>query len=159
MILVTGATGFVGQKIMQMRGDVLACPSLRDVTEDDFTRDENLNSTSCYCKLSVDDNTNITVENGNISIFSGLKAFQHDNGGRIKYGQLHLGKNCNITVQNGGLYAFGFITGDKSSQVVMESKTTVYEVFNFKDCRGTSELFTLNNNDNIIKHINDNIII
>ena len=38
MILVTGATGFVGQKIMQMCGDVLACPSLRDVTEDEIRR-------------------------------------------------------------------------------------------------------------------------
>lgn len=38
MILVTGATGFVGQKIMQMRDDVLACPSLRDATEDEIKR-------------------------------------------------------------------------------------------------------------------------
>lgn len=38
MILVTGATGFVGQKIMQMRDDVLACPSLRDVTEEEIRR-------------------------------------------------------------------------------------------------------------------------
>ena len=38
MILVTGATGFVGQKIMQMCGDVLACPSLRDVTEEEIRR-------------------------------------------------------------------------------------------------------------------------
>ena len=38
MILVTGAKGFVGHKIMQMCDDVVACPSLRDVSEDDVRR-------------------------------------------------------------------------------------------------------------------------
>ena len=38
MILVTGATGFVGQKIMQVCKDVLACPSLRGASEDDVKR-------------------------------------------------------------------------------------------------------------------------
>ena len=38
MILVTGATGFVGQKIMQMCDGTIACPSLRNVTEDDIRR-------------------------------------------------------------------------------------------------------------------------
>lgn len=33
MILVTGATGFVGGKIMQVCKDVIACPSLRNATE------------------------------------------------------------------------------------------------------------------------------
>ena len=35
MILVTGANGFVGQKIMQMRTDVVACPSLRGLSEEE----------------------------------------------------------------------------------------------------------------------------
>ena len=38
MILVTGANGFVGGKIMQMCKDVIACPSLRDASEDDIRR-------------------------------------------------------------------------------------------------------------------------
>ena len=38
MILVTGASGFVGGKIMQMCDDVVACPSLRGATEDDVRR-------------------------------------------------------------------------------------------------------------------------
>ena len=38
MILVTGATGFVGSKIMQVCKDVLACPSLRGASEDDIRR-------------------------------------------------------------------------------------------------------------------------
>ena len=38
MILVTGATGFVGQKIMELCSDTVACPSLRGASEDDIKR-------------------------------------------------------------------------------------------------------------------------
>lgn len=38
MILVTGANGFVGNKIMQMCRDTVACPSLREVSEDKVKR-------------------------------------------------------------------------------------------------------------------------
>ena len=38
MILVTGASGFVGGKILQMRSDAVAAPSLRGMCEDDIRR-------------------------------------------------------------------------------------------------------------------------
>ncbi len=38
MILVTGASGFVGQKIMQMCKDTVACPSLRGMSEAEIKR-------------------------------------------------------------------------------------------------------------------------
>ena len=38
MILVTGANGFVGNKIMKLCKDVIACPSLRNTTEDEVKR-------------------------------------------------------------------------------------------------------------------------
>ncbi|MBR1640833.1 MAG: sugar nucleotide-binding protein [Butyrivibrio sp.] len=38
MILVTGATGFVGKKIMDLCKNTVAAPSLRNVTEDDVRR-------------------------------------------------------------------------------------------------------------------------
>ena len=38
MILVTGATGFVGNKIMKMCKDTIAAPSLRGITEDEVKR-------------------------------------------------------------------------------------------------------------------------
>ena len=38
MILVTGASGFVGGKIMQLCRDVIACPSLRGLGEDEIRR-------------------------------------------------------------------------------------------------------------------------
>lgn len=38
MILVTGTTGFVGSKIMQLCDNVVACPSLREASEEDIRR-------------------------------------------------------------------------------------------------------------------------
>lgn len=38
MILVTGATGFVGHKIMEMCKDTVAAPSLRNATQEDINR-------------------------------------------------------------------------------------------------------------------------
>ena len=38
MILVTGANGFVGRKIMQLCNNTIAAPSLRDATEDQIRR-------------------------------------------------------------------------------------------------------------------------
>lgn len=38
MILVTGANGFVGHKIIQMCKDAVACPSLRGTSEDEIKR-------------------------------------------------------------------------------------------------------------------------
>lgn len=38
MILVTGANGFVGGKIMQMCKNVIACPSLREASEEEIKR-------------------------------------------------------------------------------------------------------------------------
>ncbi len=38
MILVTGTSGFVGSRILQMCNDTVACPSLRGLSEDDIRR-------------------------------------------------------------------------------------------------------------------------
>ncbi len=38
MMLVTGATGFVGEKIMELCQDAIACPSLRGATEEEVRR-------------------------------------------------------------------------------------------------------------------------
>lgn len=38
MILVTGASGFVGSRIMRMNQNTVACPSLRGMSEDDIKR-------------------------------------------------------------------------------------------------------------------------
>jgi len=48
MILVTGASGFVGHKIMECCRNTIACPSLRDKTEDEIRRivEESVNHSS-----------------------------------------------------------------------------------------------------------------
>ena len=38
MILVTGTSGFVGGKILNMSKDTIACPSLRNASEDEIRR-------------------------------------------------------------------------------------------------------------------------
>lgn len=107
--------------------------------EDHF--DENLGESgfSTYCTLAVDDNTTITVKNGNISLYAVLSSKNRHNGQAGTHGHLLLGKNCQITVEKGGLYAFGFITGDNSSHVTMKDGTVVYEAFYFRDWIGGTE--------------------
>ena len=110
-----------------------------DRSEDDFERGTAITT---YCTLTVDDNTTITLENGNISIYgigemaTGDKYFGYVHA----HGHMQLGKNCQIIVKkDGGLYAFGFITGDNSSHITMESGSEVYEYFSMLDWRGGSE--------------------
>ena len=108
-----------------------------DLEEKHFAPSGSLTS---YCTLDVEDNTTITVEDGNISLYAKLAQINAGkNVGVYDHGHMHLGKNCQINVQAGGLYAFGFITGDKSSHITMESNTTVYEAFFTTDWRGGDE--------------------
>ena len=93
-----------------------------------------------FCKLTAEDNTTITVKDGNISIYAKLVQINTSQKTSVfEHGHLELGKNCQITVEKGGLYAFGFITGDISSHVTMKSDTYVYEPFFLADWRGGTE--------------------
>lgn len=97
---------------------------------------------SAYCTLNVEDNTNITVAQGGcISVYAKLRiTTAGSNIIAYNYGHILLGENCSITVNSGGgLYAFGFITGDKSSHITMKSGSEVYEPFTMTDWRGGSE--------------------
>ena len=94
-----------------------------------------------FCTLTVEDNTTITAENGNISVYA--KVATTNSSRRVgvwNHGRIHLGKNCHIEVKKGGLYCFGFITGDNTSHVIMDSLTTVYEPFHMTDWRGGNEM-------------------
>ena len=96
---------------------------------------------STFCTLTVEDNTTITAENGNISVYA--KVATTNSSRRVgvwNHGRIHLGKNCQIEVKKGGLYCFGFITGDNTSHVIMDSLTTVYEPFHMTDWRGGNEI-------------------
>ena len=94
-----------------------------------------------FCTLTVEDNTTITAENGNISVYAKVATTTFNRRvGVWNHGRIHLGKNCHIEVKKGGLYCFGFITGDNTSHVIMDSLTTVYEPFHMTDWRGGSEM-------------------
>lgn len=110
---------------------------LGDLSEEHFAGG---GSCTSYCTLTVEDGTTITVKDGNISLFAKLAQINAGKtGGTYNHGHMKLGKNCRIDVQKGGLYAFGFITGDRSSHITMESGTTVYESFFMTDWRGGNE--------------------
>ena len=98
---------------------------------------------NAFCTLSVDDDTKIIVKNGgSISLYAKLVRTTTYTNGYItfNYGHMILGRNCQINVENGGqLHAFGFITGDPSSHVTMESGSLIYEPFTMTDWRGGSE--------------------
>ena len=97
-------------------------------------------SWSQYRTLVVEDNTTINVTDGNISLYAELSAGTTSAvAGRPNYfGVMVLGKDCKITVSKGKLYAYGYIIGDNSSEIVMKSGTEVYEAFQFTDFRGGS---------------------
>lgn len=110
-----------------------------DRTKDDFQRG---GAITTYCTLMVEDNTTITVEKGNISIYGKGEVATTDafKGIVHEHGHIQLGKNCQIIVkEDGNLYAFGFITGDNSSHITMEAKSEVYEYFAMLDWRGGSQ--------------------
>ena len=146
-VVVTSATGKLLQGNYTIRNGVtLLIPGestytalLGDLSDSHYASSGTFNT---YCSLSVEDNTTITVENGNISLYAKLSITNTSISGKgvaYEHGHLELGKNCQITIHKGGLYAFGFVTGDSSSKIIMKSGTEVYEPFHMRDWRGGSE--------------------
>lgn len=147
-VVVTSRTGRLAQDNYTIpNGVTLLVPGESSYTEMKGDLNENHFADSgtrgVYCTLTVDDNTNITVQRGgSISVYAKLKTTMAHSQYFIayNYGHIELGKNCNITVNSGGgLYAFGFITGDISSHITMKSGSVVYEPFTMTDWRGGTE--------------------
>ena len=145
IVVVTSTTGTLLQGDYTIRNGVtflIPGESTYTALTGDLSEEHFAGSGSCtsYCTLTVEDNTTITVEDGNISLFAKLAQINAGKtGGTYNHGHMKLGKNCRIDVEKGGLYAFGFITGDSSSHITMESGTVVYESFFMTDWRGGSE--------------------
>ena len=100
----------------------------------------------CYRKLRVADNTTITVEpGGSINLYAYLtfnQTYNYD-ARPYRYGQIELGENCQIILQGSAnadsmarLYAFGYITGPESSQVIANSGSEVFELLQYSELRG-----------------------
>ena len=94
-----------------------------------------------YRKLIVESGTTFSVF-GNICLSvdaiynAGADKYQVKPG---NYGQIELQGDAKITLNAGaGLYAFGYVTGDKSSSITALSGATVWELFQFSDYRGGS---------------------
>ncbi len=73
MILVTGATGFVGQKIMKMCKNVIACPSLRDVSEDEVKRVIDTNEIDTIIHTAAISDIGVCQSNPEASYFANVE--------------------------------------------------------------------------------------
>ena len=73
MILVTGATGFVGQKIMKMCKDVIACPSLRNVSEDEVKRVIDTNEIDTIIHTAAISDIGVCQSNPEASYFANVE--------------------------------------------------------------------------------------
>ena len=104
----------------------------------DFLNQSGLKSAE-HIRWIVEEGTNITVqENANILVFSRIITYgNEDNGRPYQYGHIELKENCKLNFLNGSnLYVYGYITGPLTSEITMNSGTTVKEVFQVKDWRG-----------------------
>ena len=124
-------------------GESSYTPMVGKITTNDLSES---GSSTPFCTLTVEDNTKITVEDGNISVYAKMKC-QPTNGTILSPGHIQLGKNCEITVKKGNLCSYGFITGDNSSHIIMKNGTTAYEAFQFADWRGGDETNGMKDND------------
>ena len=106
----------------------------------DFLNQSGLKSAE-HIRWIVEEGTNITVqENANILVYSRIITYgNEDNGRPYQYGHIELKENCKLNFLNGSnLYVYGYITGPLTSEITMNSGTTVKEVFQVKDWRGGS---------------------
>ena len=104
----------------------------------DFLNQSGLKSAE-HIRWIVEEGTNITVqENANILVYSRIVTYGNDDNGRpYQYGHIELKENCKLNFLNGSnLYVYGYITGPLTSEITMNSGTTVKEVFQVKDWRG-----------------------
>jgi len=108
----------------------------------------------CFRKLTVEDNTTITVEpGGSINMYAYLTSTnaQTYEARPFRYGWIELGNNCQIILQESSnadekaeLYAFGYITGPNNSRVIANAGAEVYELMQYTEVRGgtgTADLF------------------
>ena len=93
-----------------------------------------------YIRWVVEEGTTITVENGaSVCVLANIAVIgaSSPNGLPYNYGHIELGENCKMDFLGGsGLYAFGYVTGPKSSSIVMNSGSIVKETLQMYDWRG-----------------------
>ena len=100
-----------------------------------------------YSKLKLSDGTKITLQGGNLCVYSTISSKMAHNGRPISYGWIEMGENCEIATtasQISYLYVLGYITGPESlsSSVQLNEGSIAYEAFQMPDFRGGSALST-----------------
>ena len=127
-------------------GDDANTVSIGDVTMSDFVSNSDRSKIECKKYLTMEDNTNITVESGGaISVYAKLSKTMNWNGTPYTYGEIAMGDECHIVVkQNATISVLGYITGDpETSSVTLESGALAYEAFQLADWRGGTVTITM----------------
>ena len=93
-----------------------------------------------YIRWIVEEGTSITVSTGSaICVQSMVVSLGADNANGLpfNYGHIELKENCNINFLGGSkLISFGYVTGPKSSSIVMNDGSRVKEFLQIYDWRG-----------------------
>ena len=102
-------------------------------------------SSANFSKLILEDNTKITLDGGNICVYSTISSSAGSNGQPISYGWIEMSENCEIATtpsQISYLYVLGFISGPSSlsSSIQLNEGSIAYEAFQMPDFRGGSAL-------------------
>ena len=116
----------------------------KDKGRDDFIAGS---SSSNYSKLILEDNTEILLDGGNLSIYATISQQQNYNGRPLTYGWIEMGENTSISTVEGKpsvIYAMGYITGKESASVTLHDQSTAYESFQFTDFRGGMAMININ---------------
>lgn len=107
-------------------------------------------SVNPFRTLTLPNGVHIIV-NGNICVFATVTYYHGANGTPINPGIIHMEDGAKITINSGAtLTAFGYITGNYDSEtgnygseVIVNSGANVYELFQFRDWRGGSVSFKM----------------
>ena len=115
-----------------------------DLPDTDFPSTK---SSANFSKLILADNTKLTLNGGNICVYSTISSAMGYNGTPVSYGWIEMGENCEIATtasQTSYLYVLGYITGPSSlsSSVQLNEGSIAYEAFQMPDFRGGSALST-----------------
>lgn len=104
-----------------------------------------------YSKLTLAPNTRI-VSKGHVCVMAFTSYSQNYNGKPKTYGEIAMGNNSEMVLNSGAqLTAFGYVTGDPTnSRVLAEDGSTVYEIFQFTDWRGGSQMTGLEGGTKLI---------
>ena len=150
-LLVPGTSDYISRTTTLNKQDYIVKANYGDINVPEADRYNDADFV-CYRKLTVENGTRITVQDGgNICVYAKLVlAGQTVLGFPMKYGMLELGNGAMIDLESGAsLYAWGYITNSSDTKVSkynvkevggvnVQSGAQVWESFSYRDFRGGS---------------------